>query len=114
MRAGTLIVITGDSSIFDEDTAKADFIIQLRFKGTADTTYFRGNQFNIATASDAIQIRSPLPDSLHIHGIAWGSSNINSLPAPRAYKSGQLNGGVTALPVSGASYFFKAYNNDII
>ncbi len=90
IHAGTLIVITGDSSIFVEDTSKGDFIIQLRFKGASDTTYFRGSQFDIAITSDAIQARRPLPDTSHLHGIAWGSNNINSLPAPRAYRSGQL------------------------
>lgn len=107
IRAGTLIVITGDSSIFAEDTTKGDFMIQLRFRGSSDTTYFRGTQFNIAATSDAIQTRRPLPDTLHIHGIAWASSNINSLPAPRAYNSGQLNGGVNAQPVAGASFYFR-------
>lgn len=89
IHSGTLIVITGDTSLYTEDTSKSDFVIQLRFK-TYDTTYFRGVQFDIAVSSDAVQVKNPAPDSSHLHGIAWGANNVNSLPSPRAWISGQL------------------------
>jgi len=102
--AGLLIVITGDSSIFTQDTSKYKFSILL--KKSADTTFINGNQFNIAVGSDAIQLRT-VSDSTHVHGIAHGSGNSGSLTAPKAYYPNSLSGGYSPVPAGASLYFTK-------
>jgi len=98
--SGLLILITLDTSLFIQDTNKSDFSICLKFN-SQDTTYIRGTIFNIANASDAVQIRTV--DTTHVHGLSHGTANQNSLPMPKAHYSGALSGGVL---VGGASLHF--------
>jgi hypothetical protein len=102
--AGLLIVITGDSSVFVQDTSKYKFSILI--KKTSDTTYLNGNQFNIAVGSDAIQIRT-LSDTMHVHGISHGSGNASSLPPPKAFYPNGLSGGNFIVPQGASLYFTK-------
>ncbi len=98
--SGLIILITLDTSLFVQDTNKSDFSICIKFN-SQDTTYIRGSIFNIANASDAVQIRTV--DTTHIHGLSHGTANQNSLPMPKAHWSSSLSGGVL---VGGASLHF--------
>ena len=104
IKSGTLIVITGDSSVFTQDTAKWDFNILL--KKSSDTTYLKGTQFNIAVASDAIQIRNN-GDTTHVHALIHGAGNINSTQNPRGYWPNSLSGGASLVPQGGSLFFTK-------
>jgi hypothetical protein len=101
LRAGTLIAITNDTSLYVQDTSKSDFSILI--KKTTDTTYVTGNIFNIAVASDAVQLVNR-NDTTHVHGVSHGPGNLNSLPAPKAHFTNALSGGGNppATPITGA------------
>lgn len=103
--AGLLIVITGDSSIFVQDTNKYGFSILIK-KSATDTTFLNGNQFNIAVSSDALQLRTKVGD-VHVHGISHGINNQGSLPAPKAHNNNQLSGGYGTVPAGASLYFTK-------
>jgi len=100
--AGLLIVITGDSSVFIQDTNKYGYSILIK-KSATDTTYLNGNQFNIAVGSDALQLRT-VAGEVHLHGISHGASNQGSLSAPKAHTNNTLSGGYNVVP-AGASLF---------
>ncbi|MCX7834378.1 MAG: T9SS type A sorting domain-containing protein [Ignavibacteria bacterium] len=100
LKSGLIILITLDTSLFIQDTNKSDYSICIKFN-SQDTTYIRGTIFNIANASDAVQIRTV--DTSHVHGLSHGTANQNSLPMPKAHWSSALSGGVN---VGGASLYF--------
>lgn len=104
IKSGTLIVITGDSSVFTQDTTKWDFNILV--KKSSDTTFLKGSQFNIAVASDAIQIRNN-NDTTHVHALIHGAANQNSTQAPKGYWPNSLSGGLSVIPQGGSLFFTK-------
>ncbi|TNE69980.1 T9SS type A sorting domain-containing protein [bacterium] len=81
--SGTFIVLMGANVAQSEDFDSGDGIIKIK---VTNTTYLTGSQFNIGGTSDAVQITNS--SDTHVHGVSHGSSNLNSLPAPKAHYSG--------------------------
>ncbi|MBM4168725.1 MAG: T9SS type A sorting domain-containing protein [Ignavibacteria bacterium] len=82
LRAGTIIVITHQSTAF-EDLDASDFTLVVR---SSNTLLLSGGGFNFASTTDAIHIRKP--NGFHVHGISWGTANAASIQAPKVHFTG--------------------------
>jgi hypothetical protein len=83
LRSGTVIVVARSENTFTEDLDPSDYTLTIK---SNNTTYFSGNVFQIAGASEAVQIRNA--SQTHIFGVSWGTANASSIPAPKAHFSG--------------------------
>ncbi|MFH2004252.1 MAG: hypothetical protein ABIK27_05895, partial [Bacteroidota bacterium] len=89
LKSGTLIVITQVTTHI-EDFDASDYVVTIK---TSNSTYFSGNPFNIAGASDAIQIRNA--SQTHIFGVSWGTANATSIPSPKVHFTGASTSNTT-------------------
>jgi phosphatidylserine/phosphatidylglycerophosphate/cardiolipin synthase-like enzyme len=84
VRAGTLIVVARpEATSLQEDFDPSDYLLIIK---TNNASYFSGNPFNFAGASDAIQLRTPA--DVHVFGVSWGSANAASVPSPKVHFTG--------------------------
>ncbi len=86
LKSGTLIIIT-QVAAHTEDTDASDYVVTIK---AANATYFTGNPFNVAAASEAIQIRNA--SQTHIFGVSWGTANATSIPNPKVHFTGPATG----------------------
>lgn len=84
LRAGTLIVVARpENTTLQEDVDPSDYSLLIK---TNNASYFTGNPFVFAGASDAIQIRTA--SDQHVMGVSWGTANASSIPSPKVHFSG--------------------------
>lgn len=83
LKSGTLIIVARPENTFSEDLDPSDYLMVVK---TNNSSYFSGNPFSLAGASEAVQIRNS--SQTHIFGVSWGSGNAGSLPEPKVHFTG--------------------------
>ena len=97
LKSGTIIVISAGTAL-TEDFDPSDYSMTVR---SNNTTYFSGTVFNLAGASDAVQIRNFT--QAHIFGVSWGTNNASSLPDPKVHFTSGLPSGQSSISFNGSS-----------
>jgi len=113
IKQGVVILIIGSNVDLEEDLDANDGRLIVR---STNSTLFSGNQFIIAGNSEAVQVLDT--QNNHVHGLAYGSTNSNSLPAPSAHIGASLETGQSIaffatqqLSHFGEGFFVKTFDS---